>query len=91
MSTSDTLIPRNSFEAAKHQMAPKVWLPQKCPPSRTSEMFWNCVGGEDPNPGPAEREERFWGGLVVLMVAIIVLGGFLLTILGIVLSSGGPR
>ena len=29
MSTSHTRIPRNSFEAAKTQMAPKVWLPQK--------------------------------------------------------------
>src|SRR5581483_2060338 len=29
MSTSDTRIPRNSLDAAKHQIAPKVWLPQK--------------------------------------------------------------
>ncbi len=43
-------MPRNSFEAEKTQIAGKVWEPQKCPPARTSEMFWNWVGGLAPNP-----------------------------------------
>src|SRR5689334_14559104 len=49
MSTLLIQMPRNSFEAAKIQMATKVWLPQKWPPARTSEMFANRVGVV-PNP-----------------------------------------
>src|SRR5689334_15450942 len=50
MSTSDIRMPRNSLEAANIQMAGNVCAPQKCPPARTSEMFWNWVGGVLPNP-----------------------------------------
>src|SRR6266540_6980050 len=50
MSTSDTRMPRNSFEAEKHQMAPKVCAPQKWPPARISDTLSNRVGGDAPNP-----------------------------------------
>jgi hypothetical protein len=38
------------------------------------------AGGRDPQPDEALREERFYGRLLVLMVAIIVLAGFVLGI-----------
>jgi hypothetical protein len=50
MSTSDTRIPWNTFEAENTQMPGKVCAPQKWPPARTIEMFSNLVGGEAPNP-----------------------------------------
>ncbi|MOA68979.1 hypothetical protein D3C78_1968840 [compost metagenome] len=50
MSTSLTRMPWNTFDAENTQMAGKVWLPQKCPPARTIEIFWRFVGGEAPNP-----------------------------------------
>ena len=51
MSTSVTRMPWNSFDAREHpDRAGKVWLPQKWPPARTSEMFSNPVGGLAPKP-----------------------------------------
>ena len=38
-------------------------------------------GGEDPEPERARREERFLGRILVIMVVVIVLGGFVLGIL----------
>jgi hypothetical protein len=38
-------------------------------------------GGEDPEPEAARREERFYGRILVIMVVVIVLGGFVLGIL----------
>src|SRR5262245_52804411 len=58
MSTSLTRMPRNSFDAAKAQIAPNVWLPQKWPPARTSEMFWNVVScGPKPTNGYPKSSE----------------------------------
>ena len=39
------------------------------------------AGGEDPEPEAAEREDRFYGRLLVIMVIAIILGGFILGIL----------
>jgi hypothetical protein len=41
------------------------------------------AGGRDPNPEAGRREERFYGRLLLAMVAGLVLGGF---IVGVVLS-----
>jgi hypothetical protein len=47
------------------------------------------AGGEDPDPETARREERFYLRILVVMVVVIVLGGFVLGILGTLLSPGG--
>ena len=44
-------------------------------------------GGEDPEPEAARREERFYGRILVIMVILIVLGGFVLGILTTVLRG----
>ena len=41
-------------------------------------------GGEDPEPEDAEREDRVYGRLLVIMVIAIILGGF---ILGIIINA----
>jgi hypothetical protein len=38
-------------------------------------------GGEDPDPGIAEREDRYYGRLLVIMVIVIVTAGFILGII----------
>ena len=40
-------------------------------------------GGEDPEPEAAQRADRFYGRLLVIMVIAIILGGF---VLGIVIN-----
>ena len=51
------------------------------------------AGGRDPDPERGRREERFYLRLLVVMVAVIVLGGFVLGIaaalLGLGFDSGG--
>jgi hypothetical protein len=47
------------------------------------------AGGRDPDPAAGRREERFYGRLLVLMVAVIVLGGFVLGILAVLLGVVG--
>jgi hypothetical protein len=44
------------------------------------------AGGRDPDPDVGRREERFYGRLLILMVAAIVAAGF---ILGIVANLAG--
>jgi hypothetical protein len=44
------------------------------------------AGGRDPDPDSGLREERFYGRLLLLMVAVIVGAGF---ILGIVANLAG--
>jgi len=39
------------------------------------------AGGEDPELEAAQREDRFYGRLLVIMVAVIVLGGFVIGII----------
>jgi hypothetical protein len=38
-------------------------------------------GGEDPEPEAAQREDRFYGRLLLIMVGAIVLGGFVIGII----------
>jgi hypothetical protein len=38
------------------------------------------AGGRDPEPDEGLREERFYGRLLIIMVAVIVAGGFILGI-----------
>jgi hypothetical protein len=47
------------------------------------------AGGRDPEPVEGRRQERFYGRLLLLMVAVIVLGGFVLGILAVLLGAGG--
>jgi hypothetical protein len=47
------------------------------------------AGGRDPDPGAGSREERFYLRLLIAMVAVIVLGGFVLGIIATVLKITG--
>jgi hypothetical protein len=47
------------------------------------------AGGRDPDPAVGRREERFYLRLLLLMVAVIVLGGFILGIAAVLLGVGG--
>ena len=51
------------------------------------------AGGRDPEPEVGRREERRYGRLLLAMVAVIVLGGFLLgiisSVLGLTRLAGG--
>jgi len=54
------------------------------------------AGGLDPDPGPGLREERYYGRLLVGMVAGLVLGGFVLGLIifllignNVIVSGGG--
>ena len=44
-------------------------------------------GGEDPEPEIAEREDRYYGRLLVIMVVVIVTAGFVLGILAAILGG----
>ncbi len=44
-------------------------------------------GGRDPEPDGGKRDERFYGGLLILMVAAIVLAGFLVSIIGLIAAT----
>ena len=46
-------------------------------------------GGEDPEPDIAEREDRYYGRLLVIMVVVIVTAGFILGIIAN-LMTGPP-
>ena len=47
------------------------------------------AGGRDPDPVVGRREERFYLRLLLLMVGVIVLGGFVLGIAAVLLGVGG--
>jgi hypothetical protein len=47
------------------------------------------AGGRDPDPAPGLREERYYGRLLVFMVATLVLAGFILGI-ALVIATGSP-
>lgn len=47
------------------------------------------AGGRDPDPGAGSREERFYLRLLLAMVAVIVLGGFVLGIIATILNITG--
>jgi hypothetical protein len=47
------------------------------------------AGGRDPEPDEGLREERFYGRLLILMVAVIVAAGFILGIVANVIGLLG--
>lgn len=47
------------------------------------------AGGRDPDPDAGQRQERFYGRLLAIMVAILVLAGFVLGILDNLLTTSG--
>jgi hypothetical protein len=47
------------------------------------------AGGRDPDPETGRREERFYGRLLLVMVGVIVVGGFVLGILANLLGVLG--
>lgn len=47
------------------------------------------AGGRDPDPDAGRSQERRYLRLLVIMVAAIVLGGFAISILGLILVGGG--
>jgi hypothetical protein len=46
------------------------------------------AGGRDPEPEAGRREERFYLRLLVIMVLVLVLGGFVVGVLIALLQSG---
>jgi len=47
------------------------------------------AGGRDPDPDAGRREERFYGRLLVIMVLVLVFGGFVVGVILALLQSGG--
>ena len=45
-------------------------------------------GGEDPEPEAARREERVYGRILLIMIVVIVSGGFVLGVLTSILAGG---
>ncbi|MFL5769280.1 MAG: hypothetical protein ACJ765_04305 [Chloroflexota bacterium] len=48
-------------------------------------------GGRDPEPDEGIREERRYLRLLLIMVAVIVIGGFVLGIAANIMTAMGPR
>lgn len=49
------------------------------------------AGGTDPDPEPALRQDRYYGRLLVVMVATLILSGFVLGIAIAIATGSGPR
>lgn len=49
------------------------------------------AGGRDPDPEAGRREERFYLRLLLIMVAVIVAGGFVLGIIANIIGALGAR
>jgi hypothetical protein len=49
------------------------------------------AGGRDPDPEAGRREERFYGRLLLIMVAVIVAGGFVLGVVANIIGALGAR
>jgi len=45
------------------------------------------AGGRDPDPETGQREERFYGRILLIMVLVIILGGFLLGVLDTLITA----
>ena len=48
------------------------------------------AGGRDPEPAEGRRQERFYARLLLLMVAVIVLAGFVVGMVAVLLGVAGP-
>jgi hypothetical protein len=49
------------------------------------------AGGRDPDPEAGRREERFYLRLLLIMVGVIVAGGFVLGIIANIIGALGAR
>ena len=49
------------------------------------------AGGRDPDPEPGLREERYYGRLLIAMVAALILAGFLLGVALVIITGSPPR
>lgn len=49
------------------------------------------AGGRDPDPDAGRREERYYGRLLLIMIAVIVAGGFVLGIIANIIVAMGAR
>ncbi len=49
------------------------------------------AGGRDPDPDAGRREERFYGRLLLIMVAVIVASGFVLGVIANIIGAMGAR
>ena len=47
------------------------------------------AGGRDPEPETGRREERFYGRLLLIMVLVLIFGGFVFGFAIALLQSGG--
>ena len=48
------------------------------------------AGGNDPDPEPGLREERYYGKLLVWMVVVLILGGFVLGVALVIATGSFP-
>jgi hypothetical protein len=49
------------------------------------------AGGRDPEPEAGRHEERFYGRLLLIMVIVIVAGGFVLGVVANIIGALGAR
>lgn len=49
------------------------------------------AGGRDPEPDEGRRQERFYGRLLLIMIVVIVAGGFVLGIIANIIEAMGAR
>ena len=49
------------------------------------------AGGRDPDPDTGRREERLYGRLLLVMVAVIVASGFVLGVIANIIGAMGAR
>jgi hypothetical protein len=49
------------------------------------------AGGKDPDPEPGLREDRYYGKLLIAMVATLILAGFVLGVALVIATGSTPR
>jgi hypothetical protein len=49
------------------------------------------AGGRDPDPDSGQREDRFYGRLLLIMIILIVAGGFVLGVVANIITGLGTR
>ena len=69
-------------ERAEADIEPEVYDERRNVIARDKGLPGEVItGGEDPQPAEGLREERYYGRLLVAMVAILILGGFVIGLL----------
>ena len=97
---SDTQEPKSPDDAHAQAGAPPTDLPPD-PEAYDSERNAQArarglaapyiAGGRDPDPDTGRREERFYGRLLLIMVAVIVASGFVLGVIANIIGAMGAR